>query len=218
MTCPKCGYEVRAGAKFCGHCGTPQSNAPASVQKKRTFPVFLRMGFIVLCAIALSLLFLLLFFLLLQKRDAARQAAQQELMAFADVLPSVSTVDLYEVTSYTTPNVTGVYCTSDGNYAIRAEEAGFDGGILTVILGIDSTGHECGISVDANYQTNGIGSHVADINYLSQFSGMDISWDVVLNGNYDGYTGATISSTALFNAINDCIYCYRELAYGTPTY
>lgn len=206
MTCPKCGKEVHAGAKFCGHCGAPLASAPAPAQNKKAFPVFLRIGFAVLCMIALVFLFSAL-----QKRNTARLAVQQELMAFADVLPSVSTSELYEVADYTAPNVTGVYCTADGDYAIRAEVSGFDNGILTVILGIDSTGRECGISVDASSQTNGVGSHVADPDYLAQFSGMDASVDVILNENYDGYSGATISSTALFNAINDCLRCYRDL-------
>ena len=88
MKCPKCGKEVRAGAKFCGYCGAPLVSPPAPVQKKKAFPVFLCIGFAVLCMIALVFLFSVL-----QKRNTARLAVQQELMAFADVLPSVSTSD-----------------------------------------------------------------------------------------------------------------------------
>ena len=33
-----------------------------------------------------------------------------------------------------------------------------------------------------------------------------------LGQGYDAYSGATISSKALFAAINDCINCYNELA------
>lgn len=32
MKCPKCGKEVRAGAKFCGYCGAPLADAPHTPQ------------------------------------------------------------------------------------------------------------------------------------------------------------------------------------------
>lgn len=32
MTCPKCGKEVRDGAKFCGYCGAPLADAPHTPQ------------------------------------------------------------------------------------------------------------------------------------------------------------------------------------------
>ncbi len=41
---------------------------------------------------------------------------------------------------------------------------------------------------------------------------MDGTQNIVMNQDYDAYSGATISSTALFAAINDCVNCYNELA------
>ena len=38
----------------------------------------------------------------------------------------------------------------DGSLAIKAEESGFDGGIVTVIVGMDANGTETGIWVDAS--------------------------------------------------------------------
>ena len=43
----------------------------------------------------------------------------------------------------------------DGSLAIKAEESGFDGGIVTVIVGMDANGTETGIWVDASTQTKG---------------------------------------------------------------
>ena len=60
--------------------------------------------------------------------------------------------------------------------------------------------------------TSGIGSNVAKADYLAQFNGMDGTQNIVMNQDFDAYSGATISSTALFAAINDCISCYNELA------
>ena len=76
-------------------------------------------------------------------------------------MPTVSDAKtLEEVTGFTTENVTGVVKAEDGSIAIKAEEKGFDGGILTVIMGYDTNGTVTGIWVDASTQTKGIGSNV----------------------------------------------------------
>ena len=110
------------------------------------------------------------------------------------------------------PSVSGVVKAPDGSTAIKAEEKGFDGGILTVIMGFDANGAETGIWVDASTQTKGIGSNVSTDDFLAQFNGMDGTKNIVMNQDFDAYSGATISSTALFAAINDCINCFNELA------
>ena len=137
------------------------------------------------------------------------------LAAYVSVMPSVSdAATLEEVTDYTTANVTGVVKAPDGGIAIKAEEKGFDGGIVKVIVGFDAGGTVTGIYVDASTQTAGIGSHVADEDYLAQFSGIDGTQNVEMNNGLDGVTGATYSSKALFAAVNDCINCYKEVALG----
>ena len=144
--------------------------------------------------------------------DANQKAAT--LAAYVDVMPTVSDAKtLEEVTGYTTENVTGVVKAEDGSIAIKAEEKGFDGGILTVIMGYDTNGTVTGIWVDASNQTKGIGSNVANDDFLAQFNGMDGTQNIAIGqGGFDAYSGATISSKALFAAINDCINCYNELA------
>ena len=135
------------------------------------------------------------------------------LAAYVEVMPTVSSAaDLEEVTGYTTPGVTGVVKYTDGSMAIQAGESGFDGGIITVILGFDANGTVTGIWVDASTQTQGIGSNVASADFLAQFNGMDGTQNIAAGSGYDSYSGATYSSDALFAAINDCINCYNELA------
>ena len=134
--------------------------------------------------------------------DANQKAAT--LAAYVDVMPTVSDAKtLEEVTGYTTENVTGV---------VKAEEKGFDGGILSVIMGFDTNGTVTGIWVDASTQTKGIGSNVATDTFLAQFNGMDGTQNIAIGQGFDAYSGATISSKALFAAINDCVNCYNELA------
>lgn len=135
------------------------------------------------------------------------------LAAYVDVMPTVSdAATLEEVTDYTTAGVSGVVKAEDGSIAVKAGESGFDGGILTVIMGFDTNGTVTGIWVDASTQTSGIGSNVSKADFLAQFDGMDGTQNIVMNQGYDAYSGATISSTALFAAINDCINCFNELA------
>ena len=71
----------------------------------------------------------------------AENTKRTTLAAYVGVLPSVSdATELEEVTDYTTANVTGVVKAPDGSLAIKAEESGFDGGIVTVIVGMDANG------------------------------------------------------------------------------
>ena len=136
------------------------------------------------------------------------------LAAYVDVMPSVSDANtLEEVSGYTTANVSGAVKAEDGSMAIKAEESGFDGGIVTVIVGLDANGTETGIWVDASTQTKGIGSAVAEDDFLKQFDGLDCTQSVVMGQNgVDGKSGATFSSKALFAALNDIVNCYNELA------
>ena len=67
----------------------------------------------------------------------AENTKRTTLAAYVGVLPSVSDAsELEEVTDYTTAGITGVVKAPDGSTAIKAEEKGFDGGILTVIMEI----------------------------------------------------------------------------------
>ena len=144
----------------------------------------------------------------------AENTKRTTLAAYGGVLPSVSdATELEEVTDYTTENITGAVKATDGSLAIKAEEKGFDGGILSVIIGFDTNGTVTGIWVDASTQTKGIGSTVANDTFLAQFTGMDGTQNIAIGqGGFDAYSGATISSKALFAAINDCVNCYNELA------
>lgn len=135
------------------------------------------------------------------------------LAAYVQVLPTVSdATELEEVTDYTTAGVTGAVKAPDGSIAIQAGESGFDGGVVTVIVGFDSTGVVSGVWADASTQTAGIGSKVGEADYLAQFNGMDGTTNITAGVDFDGVTGATYSTNALFAAINDCINCYNELA------
>ena len=79
-------------------------------------------------------------------------------------------------------------------------------------MSFDSNGTVAGIWVEASTLTKGLVSKVATDSFLAQFDGMNGTQNITLGQGYDAYSGATISSKALFAAINDCINCYNELA------
>ena len=100
----------------------------------------------------------------------------------------------------------------DGSTAIKAEEKGFDGGILTVIMGFDANGAETGIWVDASTQTKGIGSNVVSSEeYWANYAGVSAEKALVLNQDVNAYSGATISSKAVLSAVNSAIDAYNQL-------
>ena len=140
----------------------------------------------------------------------AENTKRTTLAAYVGVLPSVSDAsELEEVTDYTTAGITGVVKAPDGSTAIKAEEKGFDGGILTVIMGFDANGAETGMWVDASTQTKGIGSKVMDneatsagTGALDQFVGKSGAGTLVVKQNIDAVTGATVSTKGVTKGVN----------------
>lgn len=168
---------------------------------------------VVLSVIALVVSFLLALVNSFTEPVIKANAKATTLAAYVEVMPTVSNAADLEEVEFTTAGVEGVVRAADGSIAVKAGEAGFDGGVLTVIMGFDANGVVTGVYVDAITQTSGIGSHVADDAVKNQFVGIDASANVAMGENgLDGYSGATISSKALFAAVNDCINAYNEVA------
>lgn len=135
------------------------------------------------------------------------------LAAYVEVMTTVSDAGMLEEVIIEAEKVTGVVRAADGSIAVKAEEGGFDGGILTVIIGFDPNGVVTGVYVDAMTQTSGIGSHVADEGIRNQFIGIDAGTSVSMGSNgLDGHAGATISSKALFAAVNRCFDAFNKVS------
>ena len=68
------------------------------------------------------------------------------------------------------------------------------------------------IKVTEQAETKGIGSKVVDTpSYWENYQGLDASQSLVLNEDVDAVTSATISSTALINAVNSAIEAYNAI-------
>ena len=80
------------------------------------------------------------------------------------------------------------------------------------MVGINADGSIEAITVTQQTETKGIGSNVVSNNeYLAQYSGMSAAEPLVLNEDVDAYASATVSSTAVINAVNAAIEAYNQI-------
>jgi len=134
--------------------------------------------------------------------------------AYLAVLPEgASPDDLTELAVSNQEKVGAVSAvkTSDGAYAVKATATGFDGGVITTILGFDVDGNICGIWSDSSTQTAGMGSKCDDPSFTGQFVGLAGASELALNVDVQQVSGSTVSSTAFVKAVNSAIACYNEV-------
>ena len=80
------------------------------------------------------------------------------------------------------------------------------------MVGINAEGSIEAITVTEQAETKGIGSNVVDNpEYLAKYSGLSAAQPLVLNQDVDAYTSATVSSTAVINAVNAAIDAYNQI-------
>ena len=115
---------------------------------------------------------------------AAENAARAEVLPEADSFSPVEGI--------TVEGVSAVYTADNGaGAAITAIEA---------------------ITVTQQEETKGIGSNVVDNpEYLAQYNGLSAAEPLVLNEDVDARTSATVSSTAVINAVNAAIEAYNQI-------
>ena len=101
--------------------------------------------------------------------------------------------------------ITGVYRAMDGEncagYVYELESRGY-GGTIYLCLGVDDTGCVTGVKVSSHVETKGLGTE-AEKQFMAGFAGMD-----AVSGNamqVDAISGATISSNAVKNAVDEAL-------------
>ena len=140
--------------------------------------------------------------------DAATIAAENA--ARSEVLPEADSFSPVE--GITVDGVSAVYTADNGaGAAITASAKGY-GGDVVVMVGINADGSIEAITVTQQTETKGIGSNVVSNNeYLAQYSGMSAAEPLVLNEDVDAYASATVSSTAVINAVYAAIEAYNQI-------
>ncbi len=135
------------------------------------------------------------------------------LLAYVEVLPSVADATELDTVDYTADLIDGVVVAPDGSIGVKSLVPGYDGGIITIIVGFGTDGTVSGIWADAITQTQGFGTKVAEDSYLNTFLGLDGSQTAVPGENgVDLISGATVSSEAFLKGYNACVDAYNAVA------
>ena len=111
--------------------------------------------------------------------------------------------------------VSEVYKATNGaGVVITSASKGF-GGLVTVMTGFNAEGVITGIKVtDASQETPGLGSKATLPAYTDQFAGASAIAFGEASGDatrIDGVSGATYTSTAVFNAVDAAVAQFAEL-------
>jgi len=89
-------------------------------------------------------------------------------------------------------------------YAFKASGSGYSGNI-DILVGLDNDFGIIGISILSQTETPGVGNKITESSFTDQFKGLSAS-DIALSsegGKIDAITGATISSRAVVEAIQE---------------
>ncbi len=153
------------------------------------------------------------------QRDAASQAARQEVLAIADEfveLDEVAFAALVENNPAVLEVFMGKAAGVDVGYVIKTAPVGF-GGPVTVITGISLEGKLTGVRVGSHTETPGLGGIVTEEGFYGQYSDMIadeimVSKTAKTDSAIKAIAGATISSQAVTDGVNDSINAFKALA------
>lgn len=137
-------------------------------------------------------------------------AKAETLAAYLSVMPEgTEATALTDIEGIATLNVEGAVSAPDGTVAVKAAAAGYSGNNVVVYVAFDASGAIANIAVDASTQTTGIGSKTGEEGFYGGFVGW--SGGAVSDGSpVDAISGATVSSKAVFAAVNSAIDCYNN--------
>lgn len=133
----------------------------------------------------------------------AKAEQEKTEQAMSEVLSEADGFEKLEIENLP-DRVTEVYSANNGaGYVFMLTTKGY-GGDMKLICGMDADGVIVQCKTLSHSETSGLGSKTAEDAYASQYTGKT---DVLLD-SVDAITGATISSTAYKNAIEDAFKAY----------
>lgn len=131
------------------------------------------------------------------RQEAARQEAMACVMSNADVFS-----DLYSE-DQTIERITGAYHgTQFVGYCVEVSPKGF-GGAVNLMVGVNPYGRVTGVTILDHSETPGLGAKAEDPGFLDQYVGK--SGKIVVGGNINAITGATITSKAVTEGVNTAL-------------
>ncbi len=100
-------------------------------------------------------------------------------------------------------------------YVFTVQDKGF-GGKMTVMVGINQNGEISGVKVTNHTETPGLGTKAMTVDYLSQYKEKTAVTRTNAEGKtqIDAVTGATLSSNAIFRAVETSLKQYEKVGGG----
>ena len=185
-----------------------QTAAQESAAKTMVIPVVVLVVICVVCSAILAVLNSI------TAPIIEENARLQTLESYVSVLPEGATAEsLTELTvseQSASAGVTGAVQSPDGAIAVQAAANGYSGKAVTVYVAFDASGSITNLLVDASTQTAGIGSKTGEEDFTSGFVGFNAAEHVSDGNPVDAIAGATVSSNAVYTAVNAAIDCYNN--------
>lgn len=183
----------------------------------------LKLGFILLVVTAIAGLFLGVAHTI-TKEPIEKQALLEKNLAMQEILPSAENFELSEVKLPEGTVITDVNKGLKGNevvgYAIKVTPKGF-GGLIDMMVGISADGKIGGIKILSHGETPGLGANSTNISFYGQYKdkSAESQLEVVKTGasgdnQIQAITGATITSRAVTNGVNEAIEFYSSSLKG----
>lgn len=174
--------------------------------KSNTFKEYIQPT-VILVAICLVITFALAYVNSITAPIIADNSAKAADAARAELLPAATSFEKYDgELVVTTPDkvfVSECYVAEGVGMVVTVESSSF-GGLLTEMVGIDSTGAITGVKVTAHADTKGLGTKAHDSSYVAQYQGLaelanadNIKGDAAVTY----ISGATISSNAVYQGV-----------------
>ena len=138
-------------------------------------------------------------------------AAEREAVMMREIIPhaeSFEPIELGEMQAIP-QTIRQVFRTSNNvGYILIAEVRGFSG-VITIICAIDPGGEIIRTATLSHSETQGIGTIIENPSFLAPFEGNDSTLEDI-----DTVTGATITTRAFINAIDDIFEAFEEIRSG----
>lgn len=155
----------------------------------------------------------------------ADKIAERQKQAESEAVQKVVAADTFETKTITVDgNEQAYFIGKKGDqivgYAVTLSSNGY-GGSVTTVIGLDPTGKITGVEVsDVANETPGLGQNAKKENFTNQFKGKSGTLSVVKNSageqEVNAVTGATITSTAVTNNVNNAIKIFEAIVGGEP--
>ncbi len=145
----------------------------------------------------------------------AKRIAEADKKAEQQAMSRIIDVDKFTEATVTVNGIENTYFIAGNEntygYIFTVSHNGY-GGPIKVMTGVDLDGKVIAVEVlSASDETPGLGQNVTKKTYWEQFKGLSGKAVVGNNGNIEAVTGATFSSKAVAECVNDALNMYKVI-------